>query len=320
MGCRDATPKFDLSQIPAEPVIGECYPYTVACPACQLITGHICFETPCQISWAPFTICSDDEPTEALILTNAAVSCGDCDSTPVISNIRMVANSGDYTDWEYTITCESVCGPETEVGTFRLVPFCGFVEEALGFTLPAGNCNPLILPTNAEIIEWADLKCNCTDSTPLISNVVEITQLGDEFRTWRYDAFCGSEEFPQCGETVQGQFDNRLCIEDCVCTPTAPDVCSCIGFGFPQEMFDLYEGGCHPAPDCDVTPTYTIDETQINYNEWGLYDYSITCQGCMNSPVTAYGRIAIDYPTCGPDAETGEEKCVCGCCPPGPPK
>ena len=44
MGCRDATPKFDLSKIPAQPVAGQCYTYTVSCPACQLVTGHVCFE------------------------------------------------------------------------------------------------------------------------------------------------------------------------------------------------------------------------------------------------------------------------------------
>jgi hypothetical protein len=44
MGCRDVTPKFDLSEIPAQPVAGECYPYTVSCPGCQVVTGQVCFE------------------------------------------------------------------------------------------------------------------------------------------------------------------------------------------------------------------------------------------------------------------------------------
>jgi hypothetical protein len=315
LGCRDATPKFDLSQIPAQPEAGICYPYTVACPACQLVTGHICFEEPCQISWTPFTICSDDEPTETLILANAAVSCGDCDSTPEISDIHKVADTGEYTDWEYTITCESVCGPETEVGTFRLVPFCGFEEDPLGFTLPAGNCNPLTLPTNAEIIEWAGLECTCPDSTPVISNVVEITQPGDEFRTWRYDAFCGSDEYPECGKTVPGQFDNRLCIEDCICTPSAPNLCSCIGFGFPDSLFKLYNGGCSSDIECDQTPAMVIDDSEVDYTKVGLYNYKVTCNGCANSPVTATGKIYIDNPTCNPDYTS----CVCKCCYPGMP-
>jgi hypothetical protein len=312
-GCRDATPKFDLSQIPAQPVAGQCYPYTVACPACQLITGRICFEEPCQISWTPFTICSDDEPTEALVLANAAVSCGDCDSTPEISNIHEVADTAEYADWEYTITCESECGPETEVGTFRLVPFCGFEEEPLGFTLPVEYCSPLTLPTNEEIIEWAGLECTCPDSTPVISNVIEITQPDDEFRTWRYDAFCGSDEYPECGQTVPGQFDDRDCQGPCECTPTAPDLCSCIGFGFPTDRFNTLGGGCHPVPDCDLTPTMVIDDSGVDYTKAGttIYPYTVTCYGCSNSPVEAIGRIWIDYPTC--DLDTGEN-CVCHCC------
>jgi hypothetical protein len=250
-----------------------------------------------------------------LILANAAVSCGDCDSTPEISDIHKVADTGEYTDWEYTITCESVCGPETEVGTFRLVPFCGFEEDPLGFTLPAGNCNPLTLPTNAEIIEWAGLECTCPDSTPVISNVVEITQPGDEFRTWRYDAFCGSDEYPECGKTVPGQFDNRLCIEDCICTPSAPNLCSCIGFGFPDSLFKLYNGGCSSDIECDQTPAMVIDDSEVDYTKVGLYNYKVTCNGCANSPVTATGKIYIDNPTCNPDYTS----CVCKCCYPGMP-
>ena len=44
IGCRDATPKFDLSQIPAQPVAGQCYTYTVSCPAASLLRARVCFE------------------------------------------------------------------------------------------------------------------------------------------------------------------------------------------------------------------------------------------------------------------------------------
>jgi hypothetical protein len=317
-GCRDATPKFDLSQIPAEPVIGECYPYTVACPACQLVTGHICFERPCQISWTPFELCSDDEPTEALIMANAAISCGDCDSTPEISNIHMVSDTGEYTDWEYTITCQSVCGPETEVGTFRLVPFCGFVREPLGFTLQV--CSPEEMPTDEEIILNADLECTCPDTTPVITKIKEIgldPEDPDQAETiWEYTAFCGSDEYPECGKIVTSQFRTRCDLPPrCFCTPTAPNLCSCIDFGFPTELFDLYEGGCHPAMDCDQTITMVIDDSKVDYTKVGLYDYTVTCNGCINSPVSVTGKIYIDNPTCGPD----NTNCVCNCCYPGAP-
>ena len=255
-------------------------------------------------------------------MANAAISCGDCDSTPEISNIHMVLETEEYTDWEYTITCTSECGPETAVGTFRLVPLCG-ISEPLGFSIEI--CN--VMPTNEEIIDNADLECTCPDTTPVITVQPHEIDEGDpdpNVITWEYTAFCGSDAYPECGESVVGRFDNRNCQEPCGCTPTAPDLCSCIGFGFPTELFDLYNGGCHPAPDCDLTPTYEIDGlTGVDqngiFNEYGMHDYTVTCNGCANSPVTVTGRIFIDHPTCGPDAETGEENCVCNCCPPGPP-
>jgi hypothetical protein len=67
-GCRDATPQFDLSQIPAEPVAGQCYEYTVSCPSCALAKGKVCFRD-----------CDDDNACT----TDTCVD-GECVNTPIV--------------------------------------------------------------------------------------------------------------------------------------------------------------------------------------------------------------------------------------------
>ena len=81
VGCRDATPKYDLSQIPAQPVAGQCYPYNVSCPGCNMVTGHVCFQSPCKISFVAFPTPTFDclehvLPTPEQIIELGNVSCG----------------------------------------------------------------------------------------------------------------------------------------------------------------------------------------------------------------------------------------------------
>ena len=126
VGCRDATPKFDLSKIPAQPIAGQCYPYNVSCPGCNMVTGHVCFQAPCEISFIDFPIPTDscpghDLPTAEQIIDLGAVSCGPCDGTPVISDIKWTSKPPAPDDWvgQYTITCKSSSGCEaSETGTF----------------------------------------------------------------------------------------------------------------------------------------------------------------------------------------------------------
>jgi hypothetical protein len=441
MGCRDATPKFDISAIPAKPVAGASYPYTVSCPACSLVTGHVTFVGPCDVSWNPFPVCAGVTPTPNQILVSGGVTCS-CDTTPDISNIHLV---GDH--WEYTITCESICGPKTVIGRVNIetpcvptsvafticegvtptantilangVVSCGACDAtpaisgihlvgdhweytitcttALGCTATApgrvnietpcaptsqefivcpevtptadmilakgvvscGACDAtpaisgihlvgdhweytitcttelgctatntgivdiepecqipelvvfsraqpcLPLPTAAEIIDETDASCgaNC-DATPVVSGIHWVSQPSDDVWTGEYTITCTTPN--GCITSTIGRFESPPCLEGC-CTPKAPNLCSCKGFGFPTELFKRLGGGC--GASCDSTTV--IDDSQVDYNTPGhVYDYTVTCEGCGDSPVTVTGQIYIDNPTCAP----GDVNCVCNCC------
>ena len=151
MGCRDATPKFDLSKIPAQPVAGQCYPYTVICPSCAVVTGRVCFNAPCEISFVAFPVPTDCAghllPTAAQILELGNVKCG-CDATPLISDIHWVEPTPEVAnEWigEYTVTCTPRNG-------------CGATEETGQFT--SANCNPF----NCNALDCNDDNDCTTDS------------------------------------------------------------------------------------------------------------------------------------------------------------
>lgn len=307
-GCRDATPKFDLRKIPAQPVAGQCYPYTVSCPGCHLVTGYVCFSG-----------CDDGNACTA---DTCDPETGDCVYTPIVCNDGNSCTS-DACDPETGCTHEAVdcddgnectidtCDPVT--GCVHAPVSCDFASEPMAFSLPPENC-PDIMPTDGEIIAMAGLECTCPDTTPLITIPPHLVA-EDDFPIWEYTAFCGSVENPECGATVDGQFTSscELPPPDCSCAPTAPDLCSCIDsvlprehFGFPMEQFKELGGGCNPDSDCDVTPT--IDDSAVDYTIAGLYQYTVSCLGCDSYPVTATGRIRVGYATCSPKA------CICDCC------
>jgi hypothetical protein len=155
MGCRDATPKFDLSKIPAAPAAGQCYPYTVTCPSCAAVTGRVCFNVPCEISFVAFPVPADNcqghaLPTAEQIIELGHVSCGGCDATPVITNIHWVEPTPEAAnEWvgEYTITCISRNGcSASETGQFTSAACNVFNCNALDCddsnVCTTDNCNP----------------------------------------------------------------------------------------------------------------------------------------------------------------------------------
>jgi hypothetical protein len=207
MGCRDATPKFDLSQIPAQPVAGGCYPYAVSCPACQMVTGHVCFVGPCVIEWENFTVCTDVKPTTQEIMVKGSVTCS-CDDTPEIANIQLV---GDH--WEYTITCESACGPKTVAGRVNIEPPC--VPTAQNFTI----CSNVTL-TEQMIRAEGVPSCDGCDATPAISN---INLVGDHLE---YTITCTTDL--GCTARAIGVVDiEQLCgfVSEPVGFPIPPELC-----------------------------------------------------------------------------------------------
>ena len=157
MGCRDVTPKFDLSKIPAAPVAGQCYPYTVICPSCAVVTGRVCFNAPCEISLVAFSVptvnCPGHVlPTAAQIIELGYVKCGGCDATPVVdpSSIHWTNTPEAANEWvgEYTVTCTpgKGCGATEKTGQFTSgicdVFNCNALDCNDGNVCTTDSCNP----------------------------------------------------------------------------------------------------------------------------------------------------------------------------------
>jgi hypothetical protein len=208
IGCKDATPKFDLSKIPAQPVAG-CYPYTVTCPSCNVVTGQVCFHGPCTITWVPFTVCSETTPTVDQIKDSGKVKCSSCgDTDPAISDPIRV---GDH--WEYTITCQSICGSATATGTVNIDESCTPTIE-VAFPIPVESCLDHTLPTPEEIKENGVVSCGC-GGTLEISDIHWIQPVPSESDEWvgEYTATCRSAN--GCEASDQGQFTSAECGFDC---------------------------------------------------------------------------------------------------------
>ena len=238
LGCRDVTPKFDLSKIPAQPVVGQCYPYTVSCPGGNIATGSVCFRGSCNIRSVPFAVCSGITPTAAQILAQGSILCS-CDTTPEISNIHIV---GDH--WEYTITCQSECGPATGTGRVNIGTPC--VPTSKPFVICSG-----VTPTAAQILAQGSILCSCDDS-PEISN---IRVVGDH---WEYTITCQSECGPATGT-------GRVNIEaPCVPTSTPFTICS----GVTPTAAQILANGLVTCGRgvCDTTPS--ISAIQMVGDHW----------------------------------------------------
>ncbi len=285
-GC-DSTGVWDLSAIPDDPEAGVSYQYTVSCPGCSMFTGHVIFEAPCEPAWVPFTVCEETEVTETLIRENGHVSClfeGQvCDTTPEISDIHEVDDH-----WEYTITCQSECGPTTDTG---IVDIC--VINFIGFDIQCDQ--PPLSLTPADIIELGQVECvGCSDDTPIISDVIEIDQTPD-MATYQYTITCN-------GCTAIGLF-GPICDFPGPCSPVAPNICGCTGSPvFPLDVF-LTRGGC--GTDETITMD-NIDDSAVDYSTPGEYPYTLTCYQCPEGPTTATGYIKIVPPLDG--------ECVFTCC------
>jgi hypothetical protein len=208
-GCRDVTPKFDLRKMPANPVAGACFPYTVSCSGSGPVMGHVCFEG-CAITSAPFTILPHVIPTAEQILRDGGVACN-CDTDPVISNIHELQDH-----WEYTTTCRSECGSVTGTGIVNVDHSCDVVEPVV---FPIFDC-PAALPAPDQVISLSGLSCGC-DTTPVITDIKWVSQPENDIWTGEYIYTCTSWD----GSTSSGigQFETA---SDCyhqtsVISPTA---------------------------------------------------------------------------------------------------
>jgi hypothetical protein len=287
----DATPVISGIHL-----VGDHWEYTITCTnaiGCSATAiGIVNIETVCVPTSVAFIICAGVTPTANMILANGVVSCGACDATPAISNIILVGNH-----WEYTITCTTALGcTATGAGIVNIGQPCEI--SFIVFPIPVDNCPGNVLPTAAQIMDLGAVDCGC-DATPVISNIHWInTPAGAEW-TGEYTITCTSAD--GCISSTTGTFNNADC-QICNCAPTAPNMCGCQGYPFPEALFTALGGGCHAAPGCDVTPTPIIDDSQVDYNTPGhTYKYTVTCPGCSVDSSVVTGEIYIRTPLCGPN-------------------
>ncbi len=259
-GC-DSTGVWDLSKIPAQPVAGQTYPYTVSCPGCSVFTGHVTIVGPCTISTEPFTVCTGAEPTADMILDRGSVTCS-CDTAPVISNIIQV---GDH--WEYTITCQSVCGPKTETGRVNIEPPC--VPTSEPFTVCEG-----MVPDSDLILANGDVSCGSDegvcDTTPVVSNIIRVDD------HWVYTITCTTAL--GCISTGTGTVNIET-----PCAPTSEPFCSAES---PTVDQILDEGSVTCGGVCDATPV--ISDIHEVGDHW---EYTITCTTTLGCTASATGIV-----------------------------
>ena len=304
IGCRDATPKFDLSKIPAQPVAGQSYPYTVTCPDCAMVTGHI-FQGPCTITSVPFTVCSETTPTADQIKDSGKVKCSCVDTDPAISDIIQVGNQ-----WKYTITCQSKCGPTTATGIVNIEESCVPTID-VSFPISTLSCPNHDIPTSEDIIKNGGVSCSC-GGTLLISGVHWITRNDTDPSDWvgEYTATCRSAN--GCEKSDVGQFTSADCA---LCTPASCDdgnACttdSCDpATGCTNEPVVCNDGNacttdsCNPDTGCTTTPVVCNDGNACTT------DSCNPATGCTTTPVVCNdGNVCNGVETC--DDATG---CVPG--------
>ena len=285
VGCRDATPKFDLSKIPAQPIAGQTYAYTVTCPSCVSVTGHVHFNAPCKISLVAFPVPTDNcpghvLPTAAQIIQLGHVSCGGCDATPVISRIHWIEPTPEAgNEWvgEYTVTCTPGKG-------------CGATEEKGQFT--STQCEDLCKGVTCTASDACHVAGTCDSST----------------------GKCSSPAAPDGTACTDGNACTQTdaCMAG-VCTGTNPVTCEASDACHDAGTCDSSTGECSNPAKADGT---TCDEGAcfdgVCYEEYG---------SCLSSRGTATTRIccssASDFPNtcvigaCG--CHGGKETVVCNC-------
>jgi hypothetical protein len=312
IGCRDATPKIDLSKIPAQPVAGQCYPYTVACPACQLVTGQVCFME-CDDNDA----CTIDTCDPATGCVHTQIDCNDnnacttdtCDSVDGCVNTQIDCDDQNACT---TDTCDPVTGCEyTDI-------VCNDNDACTTDTCdPVNGC------------EYTDIVCNdndaCTTDTCDPVNGCEYTDIvcndNDACTTDTCDPVTG------CEYTDIVCNDNNACTEDscdpdtgCVFTSLSCDFVSPpLGFSLPEflcpatiptneQLISLAGLEC----TCDDEPVITVPPHEVGTAD-GIttWEYTALCGSPeCGTPVVGQFDNADCLPPCSCEPKAPN---LCGC-------
>lgn len=291
-GCYGITTSgIDISMIPPpeKQVPGECYPYKVTCPGCQVLTGYVCLLGACDIKCVPFTVCEGDEPDAAEIIAKGKVTCS-CDPTPEITNIRLVDDH-----YEYDITCESPCGPVTQPGCpIAIQELCNVVADDI-FVCEG--------KTLAQVLAWAQANStcgdNCVDTTPVIDvSTVEVDE--DGFVTGGYYTACCTVG-PDCESCDRGEVIVETC-EISVLGFCLPPETNCPGpIPTNDEIIALGQVSCTcGTPIISDIRFEGVDEQGISH-----WSYLITCEsehGCITQVRGEFDNSCCSECFCNPEA------------------
>jgi hypothetical protein len=287
----DATPAISGIHI-----VGDHWEYTITClSSCgpAIATGIVNIEKVCVPTSVAFPICSGVIPTVAMIEAEGSVSCGTdiCDSTPVISDVKLV---GDH--WEYTITCTTASGcTATATGRVNIETPCA--PTSVAFTICKG-----VTPTAQQIQANGAVSCGACDATPVISGI-HID--GDH---WVYTITCTTEL--GCTATGTGIVNiGQPCDISFFAFSLPPEFCPGDRLPTADEIIELGVVSC----GCDATPKITnihwVSKPPFP-NEW-TGEYTITCttaDGCTASTTGQFTHLQCQVCSCAPTAPN-----LCGC-------
>jgi hypothetical protein len=275
-------------------LVGDHWEYTITCQSeCgpKTVVGRVDIETPCVPTFEPFTVCSGTPLTVEMIEADGLVSCGDCDATPVISDIHLVDDH-----WEYTITCTTALGcTATATGRVDIETPC--VPTSVAFTV----C-PDVTPTADQILDSGVVSCGACDATPVISGI-HID--GDH---WVYTITCTTDL--GCIATGTGIVNIGQPCDISFLVFSIPTI-NCPGNVLPtvEQIMDLGAVDC----GCDATPVISnIHWTSTPPGEEWTGEYTITCtstDGCTSSTTGTFNNAGCQEGcTCAPTAPN-----MCGC-------
>jgi hypothetical protein len=330
MGCRDATPKFDLSRIPAQPVAGQCYPYTVSCPACQLVTGHVCFRG-CDDGNA----CTTDSCNPAGGCTIEQVVCDDgnacttdscnpatgCTTEPVVCNDGNACTTDSCNPATGCTTEPAVCNDGNACTTDSCNPATGCTTEPVvcndGNACTTDSCNPATGCTTEPVVCNDGNACTTDSCNPATGCTTEPVVCNDG------DACTTDSCNPATGCTTEPVVcnDGNACTTDacvdgvCVYTPIVCDD------GNPCTIDYCDTNGCvHIPVNCDDQDACTTDScvdgvcvhTPIVCNDGNACTTDACVDGvCVYTSIVCNDGNACTTDSCNPATGCTTEDVVC---------
>ena len=285
--CEDAEKAVDASHITTDnegKVTGGFY--TVTCtvgPGCKSTATGVVEVEICTID--VFGTCIEREsflpaPTAQDILDEYLVECS-C-GVPVIYNIEFVGYANDFKQiWHFDAYCESPhgCraydGVDFEWGICDQPP-CPCEASAPDLTI----CEAAFTEAQVKAMLAKNASCGGVDCETAPSIVYNLEVVNGFVDGGSYTVTCDPAG-DICPTTTDTGYVNVIeCDRPCICTATAPNICTCINDPLTDDEFIASGAKCE-GPYC---PEFSIDDSAVDYTTVGKYPYTVYCgEGCEDT-------------------------------------